>query len=61
LTIHLKQVKGEKDKITIFLEKIRIDIEYLIVGKKIVGKNKNSFVFTSKRGKIKCNLSFPAS
>lgn len=45
LTIHLKQAKGKKDRITIFPEKIKSDIEHLIAG-----KDKNEFVFASERG-----------
>lgn len=45
LTIHLRQAKGKKDRITIFPEKLRTKIQNLIVG-----KDKNDFVFESERG-----------
>ena len=45
LTIHLKQAKGKKDRITIFPEKLRTRIQRLIIG-----KNNNDFVFASERG-----------
>lgn len=45
LTIHLKEAKGKKDRITVFPEKIKNDIEHLIAG-----KGKDDFVFESERG-----------
>ena len=45
LTIHLKEAKGKKDRITVFPEKIKNDIEHLIAGKNI-----NDAVFESERG-----------
>ena len=45
LTIHLKQAKGKKDRITIFPEKLAPDIQNLLAG-----KDKNCFVFASERG-----------
>ncbi|MDA2922575.1 tyrosine-type recombinase/integrase [Patescibacteria group bacterium AH-259-L07] len=45
LTIHIKQSKGKKDRITVFPEKITTDIQNLIAGKS--GEN---FVFESNRG-----------
>jgi len=45
LTIHLKQAKGRKDRITIFPEKLRVEVQGLIVG-----KDKKEFVFASERG-----------
>ena len=45
LTIHLKGVKGNKDRITIFPEKLRVKIEKIIGG-----KGGNDFVFESERG-----------
>lgn len=45
LTIHLKNAKGKKDRITIFPEKIKTDIQHLIVG-----KNSNNYFFESERG-----------
>lgn len=45
LTIHLKQAKGKKDRITIFPERLESNIQNLIAG-----KDKNEFVFASERG-----------
>jgi len=45
LTIHLKNAKGKKDRITIFPQKLKLDLQNLIAG-----KDKNSFVFSSERG-----------
>ena len=45
LTIHLKNAKGKKDRITIFPEKLKADFQNLIAGKK-----GNDFVFESNRG-----------
>ncbi|MBU1159554.1 tyrosine-type recombinase/integrase [Patescibacteria group bacterium] len=45
LTIHLKEAKGKKDRITIFPEKIKSDIINITSG-----KDKNDFVFASERG-----------
>jgi len=45
LTIHLKEAKGKKDRITIFPEKLIVDIEILISN-----KNFNDYVFASERG-----------
>lgn len=45
LTIHLKNAKGKKDRITIFPEKLKVDIKNLIAE-----KNKNDFMFASERG-----------
>jgi len=45
LTIHLKNAKGKKDRITIFPEKIKNDLQGLIAG-----KNPNDYVFESERG-----------
>ena len=45
LTIHLKNAKGKKDRITIFPKKLKADIRNLIAG-----KNKNDFIFVSERG-----------
>jgi len=45
LTIHLKNAKGKKDRITIFPEKIKIDLQNLIAG-----KNLNDYLFESERG-----------
>jgi integrase/recombinase XerD len=45
LTIHLKNAKGKKDRITIFSEKIRTDIQNLIAN-----KNSNNYLFESERG-----------
>lgn len=45
LTIHLKDAKGKKDRITIFPEKIKFDIINIMDG-----KDKNNFIFESERG-----------
>ncbi len=45
LTIHLKNAKGKKDRITIFPEKIKNDLQNLITG-----KNSGNYVFESERG-----------
>ncbi|MEK7555516.1 MAG: tyrosine-type recombinase/integrase [Patescibacteria group bacterium] len=45
LTIHLKDAKGKKDRITIFPEKIKSDIINIVSG-----RDKNSYVFESERG-----------
>ncbi len=45
LTIHLKQTKGAKDRITIFPEKIRSNLKGLITGKK-----SDDYLFESERG-----------
>ena len=44
-TIHLKETKGKKNRITIFPEKLRTDLKNIIAG-----KEKNDFVFDSNRG-----------
>ena len=45
LTIHLKEAKGKKDRITILPEKIRDDLKNFVAGKKT-----RDFVFASERG-----------
>jgi len=45
LTIHLKNAKGKKDRITIFPEKIKDDLQNLIAS-----KNPNNYFFESERG-----------
>lgn len=45
LTIHLKNAKGKKDRITVFSEKLKTDFQNLIAGKK-----NNDFIFESNRG-----------
>ena len=52
LTIHLRQAKGRKDRITIFPERLRAGIQKLIAGKTCLpaGRDKNDFVFASERG-----------
>lgn len=45
LTIHIKNAKGKKDRITVFPKKLRTDFQNLMAGKK-----KNNFVFESNRG-----------
>lgn len=45
LTIHLKNAKGKKDRLTIFPEKIKNDLQNLMVG-----KNLDNYLFESERG-----------
>ncbi len=45
LTIHLKDAKGKKDRITIFPEKIKNDLQNLIAS-----KNPDNYLFESERG-----------
>jgi site-specific recombinase XerD len=45
LTIHIKEAKGKKDRISVFPEKIAADIKSLIAGKK-----GSDFIFESNRG-----------
>lgn len=45
LIVHIKSAKGKKDRITIFPEKLKADIQNLIAGKNI-----DDFVFESNRG-----------
>ncbi len=45
LTIHLKNAKGKKDRITVFPEKIKIKLQNLIANKNI-----NDYLFESERG-----------
>lgn len=45
LTIHLKNAKGKKDKITIFPEKIRSNLQGLMAE-----KNLDDYLFESERG-----------
>jgi len=45
LTIHIKGAKGNKDRITVFSEKLSDKIEKLIAG-----RNLNDYVFASERG-----------
>lgn len=45
LTIHLKDAKGKKDRITVFPECLLSEIQSLIAG-----KDKNNFIFESERG-----------
>ena len=45
LTIHLKDAKGKKDRITIFPEKIKTDLRNLITD-----KNSDDHIFESERG-----------
>lgn len=45
LTIHLKDAKGKKDRITIFSERIKNDLQNLIAD-----KNLNDYLFESERG-----------
>lgn len=44
-TIHLKQAKGKKDRITILPDKLVVDLKNLMKG-----KSGNDFVFSSERG-----------
>lgn len=45
LTIHLRQAKGKKDRLTVFPERLKNEI-----GKLMAMKKKNDFVFESERG-----------
>jgi site-specific recombinase XerD len=45
LTLHIKEAKGKKDRLTVFPEKLKGEIATLIAG-----KNNNDFVFESSRG-----------
>ena len=45
LTIHLKNAKGKKDRITIFPEKIKKELRVLVMS-----KNPDDYVFISERG-----------
>lgn len=45
LTIHIKNAKGKKDRITILPHKLTKDIQNLVAG-----KSKNDFIFESNRG-----------
>jgi len=45
LTIHLKGAKGNKDRLTIFPERIRPELSEIMAG-----RDKNNFVFPSERG-----------
>ncbi len=45
LTIHLKKSKGDKDRITIFPEKLKIELKNLVDQKDL-----NSYLFISERG-----------
>lgn len=45
LTIHLKDAKGKKDRITVLPEKLKTDMQNLIAG-----KSPDDFVFESNRG-----------
>jgi len=44
LVIHLKEAKGKKDRLTIFPEKLKTDMQHLFFG-----KNGDDFVFASER------------
>ena len=45
LVLHLKEAKGKKDRITVFPEKLKTDIQNMIAG-----KSGNDLVFESERG-----------
>jgi len=45
LTVHIKQAKGKKDRISVLPEKLQNDLRNLIAG-----KNANDFIFESNRG-----------
>lgn len=45
MTIHLKQAKGKRDRITIFPEKLKEEIQAFVVG-----KDKEDYIFMSERG-----------
>ncbi len=44
-TVHIKQAKGKKDRITLFPEKLVADMKNLLAN-----KDKNDSVFSSERG-----------
>jgi len=46
LTIHIKEAKGQKDRISVIPEKIVTDLKNFIAG-----KSKNDFIFTNEQGK----------
>ncbi|MEA3355135.1 MAG: site-specific tyrosine recombinase/integron integrase [Patescibacteria group bacterium] len=45
LTIHIKMGKGRKDRLTIFSEKLKKDLQI-----RVAGKNNQNFIFESERG-----------
>lgn len=45
LTIHLKEAKGKKDRLTVFSEKLKAEMAQVMEGKKI-----NEYLFASERG-----------
>lgn len=45
LTIHIKNAKGKKDRMTVFPEKLKDDIQNLVAG-----KDGDDFIFSSNRG-----------
>jgi len=45
LTLHLKNAKGKKDRITIFPQRLKTDLQFFMNG-----KDKENFVFESERG-----------
>ena len=45
LTIHIKQAKGKKDRITVFPAKLKTDVQNMIAG-----KAKSDYVISSERG-----------
>jgi len=45
LTIHLREAKGKKDRLTIFSEKLKNDLRAIMAG-----KNSNDYIFISERG-----------
>ena len=53
LTIHLKNAKGKKDRITIFPEKIRSDLQDLMTG-----KNLNDYLFESEARRMAEEVGF---
>ncbi len=53
--IHIKQAKGKKDRITIFPEKLKTDLQNLMIGKR-----GNNFIFNSNRGGKLTTRSFQA-
>ncbi len=55
LTVHIKNAKGKKDRITVFPEKLKTDFQNLIAG-----KNKDEFVFNSSHGGKLTTRSFQA-
>lgn len=55
LTIHIKEAKGKKDRVTLFPEKLLQDLQNFLAGKK-----EDAFIFDSNRGGKLTSRSFQA-